>query len=99
MKISVRAAAKSDVGLVRKNKEDAFGYDIRHGIFVACDGMGGQAAGEIASRIAVETVLSYFRHDVKQSHAVVVGKSFEAVSMQAAALANAIQVANIAIQE
>jgi protein phosphatase len=99
MNLSVQAAGKSDVGVVRKNNEDNFGYDVRRGIFTVCDGMGGQAAGELASKIAVDTVLSYFRHDARKSAEPVVGRSFEGVSQRAAALAYAIQLANLAIQE
>ena len=61
MTLSLRAAGKSDVGLVRSNNEDNFGFDTRDGIFVVCDGMGGQAAGERASKIGVDTVLRQFR--------------------------------------
>jgi protein phosphatase len=58
---SVQVAGRTDVGCVRTNNEDNFGYDIDCGIFVVCDGMGGQAAGEVASKLGVETVLEYFR--------------------------------------
>jgi serine/threonine protein phosphatase PrpC len=99
MNLVVQAAGKTDVGVVRTNNEDNFGFDVRHGIFVICDGMGGQAAGELASKIAVDTVLGYFRHDPRRAASPVLGRSFEGVSERATALANAIQLANQAIQE
>ncbi|MFP5237005.1 MAG: Stp1/IreP family PP2C-type Ser/Thr phosphatase [Acidobacteriota bacterium] len=52
------AAAVTDRGRKRPSNEDAFGYSIEHGAFVLCDGMGGAAAGEIASAIAVDEVLA-----------------------------------------
>src|SRR5215467_15731051 len=61
MKLAVEVAGQTDVGCVRANNEDNFGYDSRYGIFVLCDGMGGQAAGEVASKMAVDTLLEYFR--------------------------------------
>jgi protein phosphatase len=97
MSLVIQAAGDTDIGLVRKNNEDNFGYDLRRGIFVVCDGMGGQQAGEMASKIAVDTVLDYFRQppDV----APVGGARFEGVSARAAGLGTAIQLANQAIQE
>lgn len=52
--------ALSDVGCVRTNNEDAFGYDSELGIYVICDGMGGMAAGEVASATAVAALVNTF---------------------------------------
>ena len=98
MNLVVQAAGKTDVGVVRTNNEDNFGFDVRHGIFIVCDGMGGQAAGELASKIAVDTVLGYFRRDPRYAAFPVLGRKFEGVSERATGLANAIQLANQAIQ-
>jgi serine/threonine protein phosphatase PrpC len=97
MSFILQAAGRTDIGLVRKNNEDNFGYDVRHGIFVVCDGMGGQQAGEVASKIAVDTVLDYFRNP--PTSAPVAGSSFDGVSQRAANLGTAIQLANQAIHD
>ncbi len=47
----------TDRGRKRPSNEDAFGFSVEHGVYVVCDGMGGAAAGEIASSLAVDEVL------------------------------------------
>jgi len=99
MPLVVDVAGKTDVGIVRTNNEDNFGYDSRYGIFVVCDGMGGQAAGEVASKIAVDTILDYFRDAARSGSFPQEGKPLPDVSVLGMALASAVRRANRAIYD
>ena len=58
----------SDVGRKRQSNEDAFFFDDRLGLYIVGDGMGGHAAGEIASQEAVETVYGMVKRGIGNLH-------------------------------
>lgn len=59
---SIRYYGKSDVGLIRAHNEDAFNIDAELGYCLVADGLGGAAAGDLASHIFSETTKSVFQH-------------------------------------
>lgn len=55
------AAGLSDVGLQREHNEDSFVVLKEFDLFVVADGMGGHRAGDVASKLATETISEFFR--------------------------------------
>src|SRR5581483_4386223 len=60
---ALRFYAATDVGKVRDHNEDNYLVDKKLGLFVVADGMGGHAAGEVASALAVRTVHEEVKKD------------------------------------
>ncbi|MFQ5770092.1 MAG: Stp1/IreP family PP2C-type Ser/Thr phosphatase [bacterium] len=59
-KIQILTAVYSDVGKVRQTNEDSYYVSKDETLIIVCDGMGGQIAGGLASKIAVETIKDVF---------------------------------------
>jgi protein phosphatase len=56
----VVAAGQTDVGMKRGHNEDSLHVENPHQLYVVADGMGGHSSGEVASQLAVETVLEFY---------------------------------------
>ena len=89
--ILVTATARTDKGLRRKRNEDSVLAREDDGIFVVADGMGGYRGGEIASKLAIETIERAFTTKTFD------GPEDDAIPRRASELARAIQMANEAI--
>ncbi|MGQ9892618.1 MAG: Stp1/IreP family PP2C-type Ser/Thr phosphatase [Roseiflexus sp.] len=81
--MKLRHSARTDVGKTRDHNEDDFGVGEGAGVdqygelLIVCDGMGGHAAGEVASRLGVETILSTYYSDTSPDRVHVLQRAFE----------------------
>lgn len=89
--------AKSDIGRKRPHNEDCFVGDSSLGLYVVCDGMGGGNAGEVASRMAIETILTHIKSASDQPSAGEAAEGDPNLTPASNQLAHAIRAANAAV--
>jgi len=92
MKITIEA--RTDVGRVRELNEDSYRVLPERNAVVVCDGMGGHAAGEIASAIAADTISELMREQPDTLVAPVSSVITASVPQDAVRLAAAVRIAN-----
>ncbi len=73
MRISVYG--NTDTGLVREHNEDSFFISPVEPLYVVADGMGGHNSGEVASRLAVETIEAFYRRTAGRENIDLIQKS------------------------
>lgn len=93
-KTEIEFGARTDLGRVRENNEDTYLVAPELNLFVLCDGMGGQASGEVASRTAAKAVVEHCRRAEADPSLPLVGTRNITLSERSNRLASAIRRAN-----
>lgn len=92
--VKIESAGISDIGKRRKQNEDSLFLDDRMGLYVVADGMGGHKAGEVASKLVVETIRDYIRQGQIDDRVEESVDADENLSREARLLLGGIQLSN-----
>jgi serine/threonine protein phosphatase PrpC len=83
--MEVKFTALSEIGHVRAHNEDSYGISENTpngSVYVVCDGMGGHVGGATASRLAVESILEYFKKEKYDNLILEIDKAFQFANEQ-----------------
>jgi protein phosphatase len=97
--VRIQVGARTDVGRKRGNNEDCFKLVPELDLFILSDGMGGEAHGEVASGITVETVASHCMEGSKDKSLPLTGEPRPELGEKTSRLVSSIHLANKEIFE
>lgn len=97
--MKVQFAGATDVGLKRDHNEDSFFLMAEQNLYMVADGMGGHSSGEVASRLAVETVAKFFADSDADEDLTWPYRMDKGISYEENRLASGIMLANRRIHE
>jgi len=89
----------TDTGLIRTHNEDSIGNDLSLGLAVLADGMGGHKGGEVASALAVNSILNDLPAELERCKRLDIDEKVSGYSYQSIAIKNVIEKANSIIFE
>lgn len=92
--IIIESAGITDIGKKRQGNEDALFFDDALGLYVVADGMGGHLAGEIASKLVVDTISEYILQSSKNGESAEKNNSDKTLSLEANRLLSGIHLSN-----
>ncbi|MBF0456705.1 MAG: Stp1/IreP family PP2C-type Ser/Thr phosphatase [Nitrospirae bacterium] len=81
MKNEITCAGLSDKGHIRKRNEDSWMVDNEYGLYIVSDGMGGHAAGDMASKAVVDTLPGLIRRNLKNIDSLQSPQAAEALTL------------------
>jgi protein phosphatase len=95
----IEAYGRTDVGRRRKINEDSFLVSPETSLYAVCDGMGGHNAGEVASRMAIETISAFVERSAVEKEITWPWGLDANVSFEANRLKTAIRLANARVYQ
>jgi PPM family protein phosphatase len=97
--ITVESASITDIGKKRKTNEDALIFEDALGLYVVADGMGGHRAGDVASRLVVETIGEYIKKSIGSDNGNQTADFDETLSHEANRLLSSIHKSNQVVHD
>jgi len=95
----IESAGLTDIGMKRKNNEDSLFLNDKNQFYVVADGMGGHQAGEVASRLVVETLWDYIKRFNGDEDVEELADPDESLSKEANRLLSGIHLANKSVYQ
>jgi PPM family protein phosphatase len=95
----VRFSGETHVGMKRNHNEDSLHLPVDERLAIVADGMGGHASGEVASKMAVDTIVEYFRDTAEEQPLTWPFKVDRAARADVTRLVTSVKLANLKIFE
>ncbi|MCK4710572.1 MAG: Stp1/IreP family PP2C-type Ser/Thr phosphatase [Gammaproteobacteria bacterium] len=93
----IKIEGMTDTGLIRSHNEDSIGSDTSLNLAVLADGMGGHKGGEVASALAVNSILNDLPAELERCKNLDIDEDISGLSYQSIAIKNAIEKSNSVI--